>query len=203
MILVLMVAGYLLGSIPVAWLVAKADTGQDLRMLGSGNVGVMNTALSVHRWAGLLVFAAEIGKGVLAVTMARTLEGSDNAVGLTALATIIGTRWPIWLRGQGGRGNTAAMAALLLISPASLAVVCVLYLAARWLMHSNFVAMRVSLVGLPIILGWLMQSWSWLLLGACFCLLFLGTHRPETDDHLLLKTRWPSFLGFWMAPPRH
>jgi glycerol-3-phosphate acyltransferase PlsY len=45
-------AGYLLGSIPIAWIVAKLVTGKDLRTLGSGNVGVMNVALSVTRWAG-------------------------------------------------------------------------------------------------------------------------------------------------------
>ncbi len=202
MIPLLLVAGYLLGSIPVAWLVAKWDTGKDLRTLGSGNVGVMNTALSVHRWAGLLVFAAEIGKGLAAVTMARTLDGSDHAVGVTALATIVGTRWPVWLRGQGGRGNTAAMAALLVISPAALVVVSLLYLAGRLVTRSNFVAMRISLVTLPAILGGIMQSWAWLLFGACFSLLFLSTHRVETDDHLLLKSRWRSFMGFWTAPPR-
>ncbi len=202
MIPLLIVAGYLLGSIPVAWLVAKWDTGKDLRTLGSGNVGVMNTALSVHRWAGLLVFAAEIGKGLAAVTIARALDGSDNAIGATALATIIGTRWPVWLRGQGGRGNTAAMAALLLISPVSLALVGALYLAARLVTHSNFMAMRVSLVGLPAILGGIMRAWSWLFFGVCFSLLFVSTHRPETDDHLLLKSRWHSFLDFWTAPRR-
>ena len=49
MIIALTVIGYLIGSIPVAWIVAKLVTGQDLRQMGSGNVGVMNTALSVAR----------------------------------------------------------------------------------------------------------------------------------------------------------
>ncbi len=52
MLLVSIVAGYLLGSIPVAWLVARTVTGYDLRRVGSGNVGVLNTAISVARWAG-------------------------------------------------------------------------------------------------------------------------------------------------------
>src|SRR5439155_26411825 len=102
-IAVLLVAGgYLLGSIPVAWLVTRAVTGQDLRQLGSGNVGVMNTALSVHRWAGLIVFLAEIAKGVLAVLAAQVWDGREVAIGRTVLATIVGTRWPIWLRGREG-----------------------------------------------------------------------------------------------------
>jgi glycerol-3-phosphate acyltransferase PlsY len=115
MLAVLIAVSYLVGSIPVAWLITKFVTGQDLRRMGSGNVGVMNTGLSVARWAGLLVLMAEAAKGALAVTMARTLDGGAVTIGLADLATIIGTRWPVWLHGAGGRGNTAGLAALLLI----------------------------------------------------------------------------------------
>jgi glycerol-3-phosphate acyltransferase PlsY len=197
-----MVAGYLLGSIPVAWLVTKLVTGQDIRHLGSGNEGVMNTALSVHRWAGLLVFVAELGKGALAVILARGLQGGEIAVGLTALATIVGTRYPVWLRGQGGRGNTAGIAALALISAPTLVIMVVAYLLSRVLMHSNFLAMRVSLLLLPLVFGLVTQSWWSVLFGACFSLVFLSTHRPETDDHLLLKARYPTLWAFLTAPPR-
>ena len=71
----LAIAGYLLGSIPIAWMVAKLVTGKDLRTLGSGNVGVMNVALSVTRWAGLLVFLGEATKVLLAVYLAMTVCG--------------------------------------------------------------------------------------------------------------------------------
>jgi glycerol-3-phosphate acyltransferase PlsY len=198
----LMVAGYLLGSIPVAWLVTKLVTGQDIRHLGSGNEGVMNTALSVHRWAGLLVFVAELGKGALAVILPRGLQGGEVAVGLTALATIVGTRYPLWLRGHGGRGNTAGIAALALISAPTLVIMVAAYLLSRVLMHSNFLAMRVSLLLLPLVFGLVTQSWWSVLFGACFSLVFLSTHRPETDDHLLLKARYPTLWAFLTAAPR-
>lgn len=202
MVVVLVVAGYLLGSIPVAWLVTKLASGQDIRRMGSGNEGVMNTALSVHRWAGLLVFVAELGKGALAVLLARGLEGSEPTVGLTALAAIVGTRYPIWLRGQGGRGNTAALAALALISAPTLVIIVAIYLFARVVMRSSFLAMRLSLLLLPPLFGLVTQSWWSVLFGACFSLVFLSTHRPETDDHLLLKSRYPTLWAFLTAPPR-
>lgn len=202
MVVVLVVAGYLLGSIPVAWLVTKLASGQDIRRMGSGNEGVMNTALSVHRWAGLLVFVAELGKGALAVLLARGLEGSEPTVGLTALAAIVGTRYPIWLRGQGGRGNTAALAALALISAPTLVITVAIYLFARVVMRSSFLAMRLSLLLLPPLFGFVTQSWWSVLFGACFSLVFLSTHRPETDDHLLLKSRYPTLWAFLTAPPR-
>jgi acyl phosphate:glycerol-3-phosphate acyltransferase len=202
MLLTLIFAGYLLGSIPVAWIVTKVVSGQDLRQVGSGNVGVMNTALSVHRWAGILVFAAEIAKGASAVMLARWIDGSEAAIGLTALAAIAGTRWPIWLRFRGGRGNTAAAAALTLISPVTSIAMIAIYLAARFLMHSNFLAMRATLLLLPIVFGLVTRSWWWVLFGASFSLMFLTTHRPESDDHLLLKARWPTLWAFLTAPRR-
>src|SRR5919202_372250 len=138
---VLVVLGYLLGSIPEAWLLTELVAHRDLRTLGSGNVGVMNTAISVHRWAGLLVFIAELAKGVLAVVVPRALDGSEQAVGLTVLATIAGTRYPIWLRGHGGRGNSSAVAALALISWPTLLVMLGVNLLVRFLMRSSFLAM--------------------------------------------------------------
>jgi glycerol-3-phosphate acyltransferase PlsY len=197
-----MIAGYLVGSIPVAWLVTRLATGKDLKRLGSGNVGVMNTALSVHRCAGLLVFAAELAKGAFAVLAAHALDGSEMAVGFTALATIIGTRYPIWLRGHGGRGNSAALGALALISALTLAIMAAVYVLARVLMGSNFLAMRASLLLLPPVFGLVTQSWWSVLLGACFSLVFLSTHRPETDDHLRIKARYPTLWAFLTAPPR-
>lgn len=203
MTLILIVAGYLLGSVPVAWLVTKLVTGKDLERLGSGNVGVMNTALSVHRWAGLVVFAAEFGKGALAVLAARSVDPSELAVGLTGLATIVGTRYPVWLRGHGGRGNSAGIAALAMISAPTLVIMAAAYLLARVLLHSNFLAMRAALLLLPPVFGVVTQSWWWVLFGACFSLVFLSTHRPETDDHLLIKARYPTLWAFLTAPPRH
>lgn len=202
MLVVLIAAGYLLGSIPVAWLVARLVTGQDLRRVGSGNVGVMNVALSVARWAGLLVFLAEAAKGALAVALARSLGGGEIGVGLGVLATVAGTRWSIWLRGAGGRGNTAGMAALLVISWLTLAGVLALWLLVRLLTRSSFMTTRITLMLLPFIVGLVTQSWWYALFGMALSLVYMSTHHPETDDHLLIKDRWPNLWAFLTAPRR-
>lgn len=202
MLVVLIAAGYLLGSIPVAWLAAKLVTGQDLRQLGSGNVGVMNVAASVARWAGLLVFLAEGAKGALAVALARALGGDEAAIGLVVLATVVGTRWSIWLRGAGGRGNTAGMAALLILSWLTLVIGMAIWLLARLLTRSSFVATRIFLVLLPFIVGLVTQSWWYVLFGIALSLVYVSTHRPETDDHLFIKDRWPSLWAFLTGPRR-
>ncbi len=202
MLALYILGGYLVGSIPVAWLLTKLVTGRDLRELGSGNVGVMNTALSVHRWTAALVFLLELGKGALAVLVPRYLGADEFAIGCTVIATVVGTRWSVWLGFRGGRGNSAGAAALAVYSPLTLGVMVVIYLAARLAMHSNFLAMRVALVTLPVVFGLVSGSWVSVLFGAAFSLLFISTHRPETDDHLRVKQRFPTLWAFLTAPRR-
>lgn len=201
-ILGLAVAGYLLGSFPIAWLVTKLITGKDLRALGSGNVGVMNVALSVTRWAGLLVFLGEVAKGLLAVTLARSVNNSELAIGVTALATVIGTRWMVWLGFAGGRGNTAGLAAMLLLSWQTLAIGIAIWGLARLTTRSSFWATRLSLFSWPLVFGWLTQSWVYLLFGLALSGLYLTTHRTVSDDHTIIKERWPSLWAFLIGPKR-
>lgn len=196
------VGGYLLGSIPVAWLIARWHLGRDIRTLGSGNVGVLNTALSVHRWAGLVVFLVEIAKGVIAVVGAAFVVGTDVAIGLTALAAFVGTRWPVWLRFHGGRGNTIAATSLAIVSPLTIPLLALLWLVVRRVAGSNFVATRVMLVALPPTLGVITWSWWWAAVGLAYSLLFLTTHREETDDHLILRQQWPTVAAFLTSPRR-
>ncbi len=208
----LAIAGYLLGSIPVAWIVAKLVTGKDLRTLGSGNVGVMNVALSVTRWAGLLVFLGELFKGVLAVYVAfqlvacgGSLLGSIEcqlAIGVTVLATVIGTRWMVWLRFAGGRGNTVGLGAMIVLSWQTLVIGLAIWVLVRLLSKSSFWATRISLLTWPFVFGLLTGSIVFLVFGLALSGVYLTTHETVTDDHTILKKRWPSLWAFVIGPKR-
>jgi len=211
----LAIAGYLLGSIPLAWIAARLVTGKDLRTLGSGNVGVMNVALSVTRWAGLLVFLGEIFKGVLAVYMAVQLAGCGSpqatlsgslecqlAIGVTVLATVIGTRWMIWLRFAGGRGNSAGLGAMLVLSWQTLVIGLSIWALIRVLSKSSFWATRVSLITWPFVFGLLTNSVVFLIFGLLLSGVYLTTHETVTDDHTMIKERWPSLWAFVIGPKR-
>jgi len=197
-----LLGGYLLGSIPVAWLLTKWSTGQDLRRLGSGNVGVMNTALSAARWVGLLVFLCEIGKGVLAVSIPRAMGEDEITISLLVVAVVAGTRWPVWLGLKGGRGNTAGLAALLLISWQALAFVLGIWVLVRLLLSSSFKATRITLFTLPSVTWAVTHSGWYALMGLGLALIYLGAQQPETDDHQLIKERWPSLWAFLTGPRR-
>lgn len=202
MIIGLIVASYFIGSIPVAWLVARIATGQDLREMGSGNVGVMNTAISVARWAGLIVLITEAAKGIASVSLAYALGSNDEIAGLALLSAVAGTRWPIWLRGAGGRGNTTGVAGLLLISWIIVVVILVTWIVARLLTRDSFMATRIGLLTWPLTFGVVKQSWWFVLLGIAFSAVYLQAQRRETDDHRLLKGRSKNLLAFFISPPR-
>jgi glycerol-3-phosphate acyltransferase PlsY len=200
--LILLVAGYLVGSIPVAWIVTKLVAGKDLRSLGSGNVGVMNVALSVARWAGLLVLAGEAAKGALAVLLARRWGVSDLYLGLAVVSAVAGTRWSIWMRGAGGRGNTAGTAALLLIAWQSVVLSLAIWILVRFLARSSFLATRIWILSLPVTLGLVTASWTSVVWGSALSLIYLSAHSKQTDDHTLIKASWPTLWDFLTAPRR-
>jgi glycerol-3-phosphate acyltransferase PlsY len=202
MTLIYVLSGYLLGSIPIAWLITRLHTGEDLREMGSGNVGVSNVAFSVARWAGLLVFVSEICKGMIVVLALRYLNTNDLQVYATVLAAIIGTRWSIWLSFAGGKGNSVGFGAMLLLSWQTFALGAVVWVLARLILRSSFLATRVSLIAWPVIFGLLIGSWLAFIFGGLVSLTYLSTHEKGTDDHLIIKEDWPSLIAFLLSPRR-
>ena len=201
-ILAAILAGYLIGSIPVAWIVCKWTTGNDIRNLGSGNVGVMNTAINVARWAGLMVFLAEAGKGLLAVLIPRLFGANELIVCIAILSTVIGTRWSIWLGFSGGRGNTAGLAGLALVAWQACLATLLIWLLFRILFKKSFIATRLTFWLLPVIVAIATHSLVVTLLGFGLSLIYLTTQEEWSDDHLIIKERWPSLIAFLVSPPR-
>jgi glycerol-3-phosphate acyltransferase PlsY len=113
------IIGYLLGTIPSAFIITRIIKRRDIRRLGGGNVGGLNVFREVGLWPALLVGAIDLGKGAAAVAVARWgLNAPDAYVLLAGLASVIGHNWMVWLRFSGGKGMGATMGALLVLLPA-------------------------------------------------------------------------------------
>ncbi|GAH24685.1 unnamed protein product, partial [marine sediment metagenome] len=112
------IIGYLVGSIPTAYLVTRLVKGKDIRQLGGGNVGGLNVFREVGRWPALAVGIVDLGKGAAAVAIAYWLLGVPQLfVLLAGLAAVIGHNWMVWLKFSGGKGMGATMGALAVILP--------------------------------------------------------------------------------------
>ena len=182
-------AAYLLGSIPQAWLLGKWLSSQALRRLGSGYVGGTNAALSLTHWVGLIVFLCEIVKGVLAVWVPRQMNAGEMDVYLCMLALVAGIRWPVWSNFKGRHGHSAGMAAFALISYPAAAAVLSFWVLVRLLLNDTFKATRLAVLAMPFIAG--MVTRSWLFFGAILALSIIYL----TGDQTWIQQQWASPRG--------
>jgi acyl phosphate:glycerol-3-phosphate acyltransferase len=114
----LIVAAYLLGSIPFGLILAKIFGGTDVRKQGSGNIGATNVARTAGPVAGFLTLIFDVLKGALAVWLAGWLSGQSAApMMLAGIAALLGHCFPVWLRFKGGKGVAAALGVFLALCP--------------------------------------------------------------------------------------
>jgi glycerol-3-phosphate acyltransferase PlsY len=113
--------GYLVGSIPFAFLLARRR-GVDLRRAGSGNVGaanVLRTSGVPHAIAAMCLDAA---KGAVAVLVAQRLTNGPATPVAAGMAAVIGHIYPPWLRFRGGKGVATAAGVFLVLAPVAVAI---------------------------------------------------------------------------------
>ncbi|HUK31665.1 MAG TPA: glycerol-3-phosphate 1-O-acyltransferase PlsY [Candidatus Acidoferrum sp.] len=120
-------AGYLIGSAPFGFLIARVAGQRDIRASGSGSIGATNVTRIAGPAAGALTLCLDAAKGALSVWLAARVTGYA-AVWMIAAAVgaIIGHVFPIWLAGRGGRGVATGLGAYLVICwPAAVAALAI------------------------------------------------------------------------------
>lgn len=113
--------GYLIGSLPLAYLAGRAKGGVDIRERGSGSTGASNVWQSVSRWLVVPVGVAQIAQGAAAVLLARSLDFGDAAQVAGGIGAVVANDWNAWLGFKGGRGIGASIGVLGAIAPWALA----------------------------------------------------------------------------------
>lgn len=114
--LVLVVVGYLLGSIPFSYIVSQRLGQIDIRTKGSGNTGATNVYRVLGRKIGLIAFAGDFLKGILAAVVGHFIYGSDGAA-LCATVAVLGHCYPFTLGFKGGKGVATAAGMVMATQP--------------------------------------------------------------------------------------
>lgn len=122
-------AAYLIGSIPFAFLLARRR-GIDLRRAGSGNVGASNVLRTSGVFLAVLALALDGLKGALAVLLAERVAAGSAAPVAAGLASVVGHVYPVWLRFQGGKGVATAAGVFSVLAPMALAAAVTVFVAA-------------------------------------------------------------------------
>jgi glycerol-3-phosphate acyltransferase PlsY len=139
----IVVAAYLLGSIPTGYLLMRIFRKQDIRSLGSGNIGATNVLRSGAKGLGAATFALDVLKGAVAVLVGARLAAYGfspiqlhQQEALAALCAVLGHMFPIWLSLRGGKGVATAFGVFLVLAPiaalGSLAVFVVVFALGRF-----------------------------------------------------------------------
>jgi len=108
---------YLTGSIPTAYIIVDQLKNLDIRTVGSGNVGTLNTFHQVGFWGAILVLTLDMTKGVLAVLVPRWMGAPEWAVYVTPIGVVAGHNWPVFLKFRGGKGAATILGTSLVIIP--------------------------------------------------------------------------------------
>ncbi len=108
---------YLLGSVPWGYMLLVWRRGLDIREYGSGRTGMSNVLRTAGGKTAGLVFALDLGKGVLAVLLARFIIGDREAEVAAGLLALIGHNWPVFLQFRGGRGTATGAGGLATMAP--------------------------------------------------------------------------------------
>jgi len=120
---------YLLGSIPVGWIVARLFFKTDIRSKGSGNIGATNALRQFGTAVGLIVLLLDMSKGIIAVLLAKSIYGSGTMmVVICGLLAILGHVFPIWLKFKGGKGVATAAGVFIALTPISLLIALLVFI---------------------------------------------------------------------------
>ncbi len=127
-LLLLILLGYALGSIPFGYLLVRARSGGDVRAMGSGNIGATNVARTAGWSIGVATLLLDSAKGFLAVWLAGHFSGGNIRFMMYAgLAAILGHIFPVWLKFSGGKGVATALGVFLVISWAAVAAAVAIF----------------------------------------------------------------------------
>lgn len=174
---ILILASYLVASIPVGYLITRAVKRADIRQYGTGNVGGSNVYRNVGPAAGLAVSLLSIAQGVWPVLVSLQLGFPTHLAGIAGIAAVVGYGWPVFLRFKGGRAAGVALGVFLALAPIQ-ALVLVAFFTLGYKLRVYALSMFVGFGLLPFYV-WLALGNAPLALVAAAIYLLLLVRRLE------------------------
>ncbi|HEX4029577.1 MAG TPA: glycerol-3-phosphate 1-O-acyltransferase PlsY [Terracidiphilus sp.] len=187
--LLIAAAAFLLGSVPVGYLLIRVFRRQDIRSVGSGNIGATNVLRAGGKGLGAATFLLDVLKGCAAVWLGMALAARlgpmidpRNAEALAALCAVLGHMFTPWLHFRGGKGVATGFGVFLVAAP--LAALAAIALFAIVLALSRYVSLASILAAAAFpVFAWLMVRGSrpafFLFVQAAVALLIIIKHHQN------------------------
>ena len=190
---ILILIGYLIGSIPSSYLSMRLFTGKDIRTMGTGNATVTAVLMYGGKRPALAALVAEIVKSAVCVLIAYIMVGELWASLVIVIAAVFGCSWSLWLRGGGGQGMTIGVSGLVLINVLAVLIMAAWYILPMVVTRRHVLSNRLFRMAVPIVLWLWYDSWEYALAG---CLLVMPSFIKEliTGDDVV-KARKADGVG--------
>ena len=171
---------YLVGAIPVGFLVARAFGIGDIRRHGSGNIGMTNVLRTAGRTPAVITLVGDVVKGYAAVWLgAQVAGGHASAAGAATVAAVMGNCWSVFLGFRGGKGVATGLGALLRLMPLAIAPSALVFLVV--VATTRFVSLGSLLgaIGVPVVALALGYPTVSVIAAAGVALIVIGRHHQN------------------------
>jgi len=171
---------YLIGAVPIGWLVARAFGVSDIRRHGSGTIGATNVLRTLGWLPAVVTLLGDVAKGYLAVAVAARLSvGDSHAVAAATVAAVIGNGWSVFLGFRGGKGVATGLGALLRVVPWATLAALPVFLAV--VATTRYVSLGSLLGALCVPLGAVLLGYpaAYVLAALAVALIVVGRHHAN------------------------
>jgi glycerol-3-phosphate acyltransferase PlsY len=175
--LALIVLSYLIGAVPTGLLLVRLLKGEDIRQLGSGNIGAVNVLRVAGVGTGVAVLIVDILKGLIPVLLALRLTSSPWIVVLCGIAAIAGHNWSVFLGFRGGKGIATSYGVLIGMSWPAAAVASAVWVAVVAVTRYSSLGSLLGVACVPFVLWWLRQPIEYVYFGILAAVFAIYRHR--------------------------
>ncbi len=195
--LAVIVIGYLLGSVPFAYIVTKLARGADIRKIDTGNVGAGAVFRQVGIWGGAVTAIGDIAKGSAAILIARALGLPLPWVLGAGVAAWVGHMYPLYLKFKGGQGVATLIGIFLVLVPKAIGINLLLLGITLLLVRHLAMSIFLSSPFLPLFV-WLFYSSLWLTVYVLAIVLALMYRNRHGIPHLkTIRVHKPDLSGIF------
>lgn len=180
------IIGYLLGSIPTAYIVSRVRKGIDIRNVGSGNMGGANVMREIGAHAGVFVGLIDIAKGAGAILIAQALNIPELWVFGTGFGALVGHNFPVFAGFRGGRGSATVIGIFLVLAPKAILVTLAVIAIPFFTSRKFTAAILIEFALLPAFV-WLFEGSLWLVRYALAIDLFMLVRNLSGIKQVLAK----------------
>lgn len=174
-----MFLAYLLGSIPSGLILARTFAKRDVRNIGSGHTGALNTMRAAGIFAGAFTLLADAAKAVVAIQFARAATGSEWGAALAGVITVIGHCWPVYMRFRGGMGLAPSIGSLFVLDLPALIALVVFWFPLKYTLHSSPRASVGVALLLPLVIFLTRAEGPLIAFGCGVAMVISLRHFPE------------------------